>query len=119
MQKCDYPIQARIQIVKLPNPPYPLDVNPITQIEISIVCTERLVCILYVAKSFMQFDQGGSLIIIVHQDKNAVVIRTQNKTQFYSPLHELLISTKQLTNGLRYHKLYTYALKKLSMCSTC
>ena len=44
LQKCDYTIQGRVQIVKLPNPPYPLDVDPITQIEVSIVCTERLVC---------------------------------------------------------------------------
>ena len=45
LQKCDYPIQGRIQIVKLPNPPCPLDVDPMIQIEVSIVCTERLVCI--------------------------------------------------------------------------
>ena len=44
LQKCDYPIQGRVQIVKLPNPPYPLDVDPMAQIEVSIVCTERLVC---------------------------------------------------------------------------
>jgi len=43
-KKCDYPIQERVQIRKLPNPPYPLDVDPMTQIEVSIVCTERLVC---------------------------------------------------------------------------
>ena len=28
-------------IIKLPNPPYPLDVDPMAQIE---VCTERLPC---------------------------------------------------------------------------
>ena len=44
LQKCDYPIQGRVQIVKLINPPYLLDVDPMTQIEVSIVCTERLVC---------------------------------------------------------------------------
>ena len=51
LQKCDYTIQGRVQIVKLPNPPYPLDVDPITQIEVSIVCTERLVCTWYVPYS--------------------------------------------------------------------
>ena len=44
LQKCDYPIQRRVQIMKLSNSPYPLDVDPITQIEVFIVCTERLVC---------------------------------------------------------------------------
>ena len=42
-QKCDYLIQGRVQIVKLSNPPYPLDVDPMTQIEVFIICTERLV----------------------------------------------------------------------------
>ena len=32
MQKCDYPFQERVQIVKLFNLPYPLDVDPMTQI---------------------------------------------------------------------------------------
>jgi len=32
LQKCDYPIQGRVQIVKLTNPPYLLDVDPMTQI---------------------------------------------------------------------------------------
>jgi len=41
--KCDYPIQGRVQIVKLPNFPYSLDVDPMTQIEVLIVYTERLV----------------------------------------------------------------------------
>jgi len=31
-------------IVKLPNLPYPLDVDPVVQIEVCIICTERLVC---------------------------------------------------------------------------
>ena len=44
----DYPIQGRVQIVKLFNSPYPLDVDPMTQIEVSIVCMERLVCTWYV-----------------------------------------------------------------------
>ena len=44
LQKCDYPIQGRVQIVKLTNLPYLLDVDPMTQIEVFIVCTERLVC---------------------------------------------------------------------------
>ena len=44
LQKCDYTIQGRVQIVKLPNPLYPLDVDPMTQIEVSIVCMKRLVC---------------------------------------------------------------------------
>ena len=44
LQKCDYSIQGRVQIVKLLNPPCPLDVDPMTQIEVSIVCIERLVC---------------------------------------------------------------------------
>ena len=44
LQKCDYPIQWWVQIVKLPNLPYPLDVDPMTQIEVFIVCTKRLVC---------------------------------------------------------------------------
>ena len=48
LQKCDYPIQGWVQIVKLPNPSYPLDVNLMAQIEVSIVCTERLVCTCYV-----------------------------------------------------------------------
>ena len=43
LQKCDYSIQGRVQIVKLSHPPYPLDVDPMTRIEISIVCTARLV----------------------------------------------------------------------------
>jgi len=45
LQKYDYPIKGWVQIVKLLNLPYPLDVDPMTQIEVSIVCTERLVCI--------------------------------------------------------------------------
>ena len=44
LQKCDYPIQGRVQIVKLSNPPCPLDIDPTTQIEVSIVCTEMLIC---------------------------------------------------------------------------
>ena len=45
LQKCDYPIQGRIQIVKLINPSYPLDVGPMTQIEVTLYnYTERLVC---------------------------------------------------------------------------
>ena len=40
LQKCDYPIQERVQIVKLFNPLYLLDVDPMIQIEVSIVCTE-------------------------------------------------------------------------------
>jgi len=44
LQKCDYPIQGRVQIVKLTNPPYLLDVDPMTQIEVFIFCTERLIC---------------------------------------------------------------------------
>ena len=36
--------QGQVQIVKLPNLPYPLDVDPIIQIEVFIVCTKRLVC---------------------------------------------------------------------------
>jgi len=43
LQKCDCPIQGQVQIVKLPNLTYPLDVDPMTQIEVFIVCTERLV----------------------------------------------------------------------------
>ena len=39
LQKCDYPIQERVQIVKLPNPTYPLAVDLMAQIEISIVCS--------------------------------------------------------------------------------
>ena len=39
----DYSIQGRIQIVKLLNPPCPLDVDLMIQIEASIVCTERWV----------------------------------------------------------------------------
>ena len=27
LQNCDYTIQERVRIVKLPNPPYPLDVD--------------------------------------------------------------------------------------------
>ena len=41
LQKCDYPIQGRIQIVKLSHPPYPLDVDPMAQIGVSIVCIRR------------------------------------------------------------------------------
>ena len=44
LQKYDYPIQGRVQIVKLSNSSYPLDVDSMTQIEVSIVCMERLVC---------------------------------------------------------------------------
>ena len=44
LQKYDYSIQRWVQIVKLLNPPYPLDVDPMIQIKVSIVCTERLVC---------------------------------------------------------------------------
>jgi len=44
LQQCDYPIQRWVQIVKLFNPPYSLDVDPMIQIEIFIVCTKRLVC---------------------------------------------------------------------------
>ena len=45
LQKCDYPIQGwGVQIIKLPNPPYPLDVDPMTHIEVSIVFTDMLVC---------------------------------------------------------------------------
>jgi len=40
----DYSIQGRIQIVKLLNPPCPLDADPMIQIKVSIVCTEILVC---------------------------------------------------------------------------
>ena len=39
LQKCDYPIQERVQIVKLPNPTYFLAVDLMAQIEISIVCS--------------------------------------------------------------------------------
>ena len=42
--------------VWLPNPPYPLDIDPMTQIKVSIVCTERLVCTWYVA---MFLSPGG------------------------------------------------------------
>ena len=45
LQKCDFPIQGWVQIVKLPNPPCLLDVYPMTQIEVFIVCIERFVCI--------------------------------------------------------------------------
>jgi hypothetical protein len=48
LQKCDYPIHGRVQIVKLIKPSYPLDVDPMTQIEFFIVCTKRLVCTWYV-----------------------------------------------------------------------
>jgi hypothetical protein len=44
LQKCDYPIQEQIQIVKLFNSPYPLYVDSIIQIEVFIVYMERLVC---------------------------------------------------------------------------
>jgi len=36
-------IQEQVPIIKLPNPSYPLDVDPMIRIEISIVCTARLV----------------------------------------------------------------------------
>jgi hypothetical protein len=49
LQKCDYSIQGRVQIVKLLNPLYPLDDDLIIQIEVFIVCMKRLVCIRYVA----------------------------------------------------------------------
>ena len=49
LQKCDYSIQGRVQIVKLPNPLYPLDDDPMTQIEVSIVCMKKLVCTSYIA----------------------------------------------------------------------
>ena len=44
----EYLIQERVQIVKLPNSSCLLDVDPIIQIEVFIVCTERLVCTQYV-----------------------------------------------------------------------
>ena len=44
LQKCNYPIQERIQIIKLLNLPYFLDVYPMTQIKVSIVYTNKLVC---------------------------------------------------------------------------
>ena len=31
-------------IVKLPNLPCPLDVDPVAQIEVCMVCTEKLIC---------------------------------------------------------------------------
>jgi len=49
LQKCDYPIQGWIQIVKLSNPLCLLNIDLMTQIEVSIVCTERLVYTLYIA----------------------------------------------------------------------
>ena len=44
MQKCDYPIQEQVQIVKLLNPPYPLNVDLMVQIKVSIVYTKKLIC---------------------------------------------------------------------------
>ena len=38
LYKCDYPIQWRVQIVKLFHPPCPLDVDPMAQIRVSIIC---------------------------------------------------------------------------------
>ena len=37
-------LKGRQLIVKLPNPHMPLDVDPVAQIEVYTVCTERLVC---------------------------------------------------------------------------
>ena len=36
--------QINIQIVKLSNPPCPLDVDPMIQIEVFIICTKWLIC---------------------------------------------------------------------------
>ena len=41
LEKCDYPIQGRVQIVKLSHPPCLLDVDPIAQIGVSIVGIRR------------------------------------------------------------------------------
>ena len=38
LQKCDYLILGRVQIVKLSHPPCLLDVDPMTQIKVSTVC---------------------------------------------------------------------------------
>jgi len=54
LQKCDYPIQRRIQIVKLFNSSYSLDVDPMIQIEVSIVYTKKLIFALYM----VQFQTG-------------------------------------------------------------
>ena len=42
LQKCDYPIQERVQIVKLLNLSCPLNMDPMIQIEIFIVCTKNI-----------------------------------------------------------------------------
>ena len=41
LQKCDYPIQGRVQIVKLLHPPCRLDVDPMARIGVFIVCIRR------------------------------------------------------------------------------
>ena len=48
LQKCDYPIQERMINCKITNPPYPLDVDLATQIEVCIVCMERVVRTWYI-----------------------------------------------------------------------
>ena len=56
LQKCDCPIiQGRIQIVKLSNPSYPLDVDPMIQIDVSIVCTKILICTWYIHILFISY----------------------------------------------------------------
>ena len=44
LQMCDYPTKSGRLIVKLHNLPCPLDVDLMVQIEVCMVCAERLVC---------------------------------------------------------------------------
>ena len=53
---------GRRLIVKLPNPPYPLDVDLVAQIEVCMVCTEMLVYTLYIPIFFRAY-----LILAIHE----------------------------------------------------
>ena len=53
--------KCRRLIVKLLNPLCPLDVDPVAQIEVCTVCTERLVCTKYISKIKMHMVFQGEL----------------------------------------------------------
>ena len=84
LQKCDCPIQERVQIGKLRNLPCPLNVDPIVQIEVFIVCTKMLVCT---------------------ENFHAKAIMSENKTIYYRRVFEN--KTMQVTMHLeQIHQCY-------------
>ena len=88
LQKCDCPIQERVQIGKLRNLPCPLNVDPIVQIEVFIVCTKRLVCT---------------------ENFHVKAIMSENKTIYYRHVFEN--KTMQVTMHLHYYSLQIWSLQ--------